>query len=698
MAMDSYTKTTWVNDGPPDINAENLNKMESGISDNRDAIISIQVDLATDEGAIEQLQTDVSGKVDKVEGKGLSANDYTDNEKSKLSGIAAGAQVNVKSNWNESNSSSDAFIQNKPSIPSKTSDLTNDSSFITAAQAPLQGVKGDAETDYRTGNVSITKANIGLGNVTNDAQVKRTEMGVADGVATLDSGGKVPSAQLPSFVDDVLEYDSISAFPGTGEAGKIYVALDTNKTYRWGGSSYVEISESLALGETSSTAYRGDRGKTAYDHSQVASGNPHNVSASDVGLGNVNNTADADKPVSTAMQTALNAKQNTLEWDSTPVKNSTKPVTSGGIFSDQERQDNEIEDLYDLAFNQDLDWAGIQRVVEKGLGAVAFPVGTQFEVAHSAYTKIVFDVLHHITPSSDAIHKAMLPAGKEYGMVLGMHSVIYDTQFDREEAFYFAENGLAAGTYNVTITRQPWYAADVGKTFQFTLASAVPAGGILCWGNYDASREGKNVSVYADRYSTSASQTAVMSEGSGGTALADINVFDRTVFGSNDWEESGIRQWLNANVASNWWTPKTIYDRIVSYYSRPGFLYGLDSDFKAVLLDVTSANRSNEVFDSHGTKQAYSTVDKIFLLSSEEVNFSSESGITCGKVFDYYASATDADRIKYDINNPSTARYWWLRVPIPHNAGSERNVAPSGALSYYSAGNGAGAAAACIIG
>lgn len=152
----------------------------------------------------------------------------------------------------------------------------------------------------------VTKAQVGLDQVANERQysaqnpppiptpgevgaIPVTEKGSAGGVAELDSNGMVPSAQLPSYVDDVLEYASLSDFPVTGESGKIYVALDTNKTYRWSGSAYVEISESLALGETSSTAYRGDRGKTAYDHSQLTSGNPHNVSASDVGLGNVAN-------------------------------------------------------------------------------------------------------------------------------------------------------------------------------------------------------------------------------------------------------------------------------------------------------------------------------------------------------------------------------------------------------------------------
>lgn len=78
--------------------------------------------------------------------------------------------------------------------------------------------------------------------------------------------GTIPQANLPSYVDDVLEYNGISNFPDSGETGKIYVDTATNKTYRWGGSGYVEISASLALGTTSSTAYRGDYGNTAYQH------------------------------------------------------------------------------------------------------------------------------------------------------------------------------------------------------------------------------------------------------------------------------------------------------------------------------------------------------------------------------------------------------------------------------------------------
>ena len=104
--------------------------------------------------------------------------------------------------------------------------------------------------------------------------VAASEKGAANGVAPLGADSKIASTYLPSYVDDVLEFASLASFPATGESGKIYVAINTAKTYRWSGSAYVVISETLALGETSSTAYRGDRGKTAFDHSQ-ATWNPH---------------------------------------------------------------------------------------------------------------------------------------------------------------------------------------------------------------------------------------------------------------------------------------------------------------------------------------------------------------------------------------------------------------------------------------
>lgn len=101
--------------------------------------------------------------------------------------------------------------------------------------------------------------------ITNNLNAFISTKGQPSGLAELDSTGKVPAAQLPSYVDDVLEYSTKAQFPQTGETGKIYVAKDTNLTYRWTGTQYLEISQSLALGETSSTAYPGDKGKANRD-------------------------------------------------------------------------------------------------------------------------------------------------------------------------------------------------------------------------------------------------------------------------------------------------------------------------------------------------------------------------------------------------------------------------------------------------
>ena len=323
---------------------------------------------AADKKQLNNLQDNLDSKVDKVTGKSL----ILDSEIEKLAGL-----------------------------PNST-ELTN-----SIATAKAAGDNAQSDLDAHKLNVSnphqVTKAQLGLGNVTNDAQVKRSEMGVAGGVATLDGTGKVPAAQLPVYVDDVLEGTLINATTfqlAEGQQGGvqlpnvIYVDTTTNKSYRWSGTQYVTIASDLALGETSSTAYPGDKGKAATDNinkvkstalyhiddttpvtysaSKVtvnyecyegdqygSAGTKHgadiaaasetaagvmtaadksklnaieagaqvntvtgvkgnsessyrtgniNITPTNIGLGNVDNTSDLDKPVSTAQQTALDKK------------------------------------------------------------------------------------------------------------------------------------------------------------------------------------------------------------------------------------------------------------------------------------------------------------------------------------------------------------------------------------------------------
>ena len=185
-----------------------------------------------DLGTVITEHQDISGKVDKVEGKGLSTNDYTDAEKTKLAGVAEGATANVG----------------------------------TITGITMNGASKGTSGVVDLGTVITQHQDI-------SGKVDVSEKGEANGIAELDENGKVPAAQLPGFVDDVVDgyyynnkfyKESTHETEIPGEAGKVYIDVSTNITYRWSGSTFVPIGSDLALGETSSTAYRGDRGAAAY--------------------------------------------------------------------------------------------------------------------------------------------------------------------------------------------------------------------------------------------------------------------------------------------------------------------------------------------------------------------------------------------------------------------------------------------------
>lgn len=188
--------------------------------------------------------------VQKVAGKGLSTEDYTTAEKNKLKDLE---KITVDSTLS---SSSTNPVQNK---------------------AVNTALGGKVPTTRKVNNkalstdISLTAADVGA--------IPVAQKGAASGVAELDATGKVPAAQLPGFVDDAVEgylsggklyKEEAHTTEIAGESGKIYVDLHTNKIYRWSGTTFVVISDTIALGITSSTAGRGDWTKAAYDHSQAA--------------------------------------------------------------------------------------------------------------------------------------------------------------------------------------------------------------------------------------------------------------------------------------------------------------------------------------------------------------------------------------------------------------------------------------------
>lgn len=226
-------------------------------------------------------ETDTTYDIATSDDAGLVKIGYVENDKNYPVELSNDNKMFVSVPWTDTTYTVDVTGEGNAitEISQSGSDITatKGATFLTS-ETPLSKAKdngaGNAVTDISVSGHEITLTK-------GETFIPDSEKGSANGVATLDVNGHVPSTQLPSYVDDVIEgyiNDDKNAFYSdedeteeiTAESGKIYLDIFSLKTYRWGGTKYAEISESLALGETGTTAYYGDKGKVAYDHSQAA--------------------------------------------------------------------------------------------------------------------------------------------------------------------------------------------------------------------------------------------------------------------------------------------------------------------------------------------------------------------------------------------------------------------------------------------
>lgn len=359
-------------------------------------------------------------------------------------------------------------------------------------------------------------------------------------------------------------------------------------------------------------------------------------------------------------------------------------------------------------------WEDIKNAVRLGLGAKLFPVGYEFTTEDATTGAVITWVVrghnHHAAANDKLKYTMTLEAKYMYGSASGIYKGLV---FDAPEALYYAAEELPAGTYNFTLLAGYDTAYGGGKTLSFTITRPVPAGGVIMfpW-SYNKQSTDTKISTYASNTATAAIESVAVTEAAAGTNLGtadgkteNVNHSHRIRYGSNNYAQSAVRQWLNSDAATGAvWAPSNIFDRPPSWAtSYSGFMRGLPADFLAAVQPAIVPCYTNsiaEVNSLDGTEftinQVYELQDKFFLLSRPEIYGSWDSATyKDGELLKYYDGLTYTERIKYDA--AGSARYCWLRSPLPGGAYFERLVNTSGALSNNTASTALGVAPACII-
>ncbi len=331
-----------------------------------------------------------------------------------------------------------------------------------------------------------------------------------------------------------------------------------------------------------------------------------------------------------------------------------------------------------------------------GISVIGTPLIGDKVIVTKTTTPIKFDIIgidHDIPSDTNYTHS----------MTLQMHDLWPSNMlFDAAEATWYIDesiypNGLAAGTYHFTTSD--------GNVYHFTLANTVPVGGQI---RYDYK---STIKTYASIGSDTELESVTVDSGESGTLLSSITINDvtattnseyRTKYGSNNWINSSLRQWLNTDKdGGTWWEPKSNFDRPANANSD-GFLKGLDPAFLAVVGEVT---KKTQLSVSENYELATST-ERFFLLSRSEIYAEIEKSTdgTDSAAYPYYGAkysdlaepgtGADSNRIKYKNNS---AAFYWLRSPNGNHSGSCHNISSSGSLAGNSCSISYGVAPVCVI-
>ena len=320
-------------------------------------------------------------------------------------------------------------------------------------------------------------------------------------------------------------------------------------------------------------------------------------------------------------------------------------------------------------------WEEAQAIVRSGLAKEYFEIGDQFLSIYDGKV-IVWTIIgiDHDTPTDTEY---------SHSLTIQTRDCLMNCQWDAPEALYYAATALAPSKHIFEI--------DSGK-YEFTTTLEVPEGGqvyVYSWNDYIPLK----ARTYAADRVTVIEDDITVSTSTDSPTLSPVNHQTRCRYGSNNYWESNIRDWLNSEADQYIWTPKTNFDSpsTGAPYTGPGFLKLLDPELAAVIGKVNKQVARNTITDGGG-QDLFS--DKVFLLSRVEAGLGTEGTTDGEEVYSYYDGIENAGRIKLLNGSP---RGWWFRSPHVSYASDARFVNTSGVVSDNSADGSYGLAPACCI-
>lgn len=321
-----------------------INSIRESLTDVSEELEDVKKTVADMEEIVENVENSVSGYDSLIENLEQNVSNY-DNRITSLENTNKSQDTEI-SNIKSKNTSQDSEISSiKSKNTSQDTEISNNKKNIATNTNNISNIQSSI-TDLTSKNASQdNEINTLKGNVSTNTNALKNKADLVN--------GKIPSSQLPSFVDDVLEYSNKSSFPSTGETGKIYIDLANNTTYRWSGSTYVAIGSSLTLGETSSTAYPGNKGKELAD--SVANINNKNNSQ-DTEITNIKSSISTINAKDTAQDTRLTNLEDNYENISASVGTNRTDINNlindlSGIDDTVKTHDETINGLNDSVNN-----------------------------------------------------------------------------------------------------------------------------------------------------------------------------------------------------------------------------------------------------------------------------------------------------------------------------------------------------------